>query len=45
MKSYFKEKADDEKIAELHKLKTNIFMEMSGAGQLPGRTGIKRIIK
>jgi HAD superfamily hydrolase (TIGR01509 family) len=45
MKSYFKEKADDEKIAGLHKLKTGIFMEMSEAGQLPGRTGIKRIIK
>lgn len=45
MKSYFKEKAGDDKIAELHKLKTGIFMEMSGAGQLPGRTGIKRIIK
>jgi HAD superfamily hydrolase (TIGR01509 family) len=45
MKSYFKDKLDDEQIAELHKLKTEIFMEMSGAGQLPGRPGIKRIIK
>lgn len=45
MKHYFKDKIDNEKIAELHKLKTSIFMEMSEAGQLPGRTGIKRIIK
>jgi len=45
MKYYFKGRIDDEKIAELHKLKTSIFMEMSEAGQLPGRAGIKRIIK
>lgn len=32
-------------IQELHKRKTEIFMEMSAQGKLPSRLGIKRIIK
>lgn len=31
-------------VAELHKLKTNIFMEMVEAGQMPLRPGVKRLV-
>ena len=31
-------------VAELHKLKTDIFMEMIEAGQMPLRPGVKRLV-
>lgn len=34
----------DALIAQLHKLKTNIFMELIAAGKLPLRPGVKRIV-
>lgn len=45
MKAYFNNEFGDDYIKELHKRKTEIFMEMSADGQLPLRSGIKRIIK
>jgi len=53
MKAYFTQnnnliladKLNDKYIQELHKRKTEIFMDMSSKGKLPSRLGIKRIIK
>lgn len=45
MRAFFKKRFSDDYIVELHKRKTDIFMEMSAGGQLPLRPGIKRIIK
>ena len=53
MKAYFTkhpnlistEQLNGKLIQEMHKRKTEIFMEMSAKGKLPSRLGIKRIIK
>jgi HAD superfamily hydrolase (TIGR01509 family) len=45
MRHYFKDQFTDEQIMALHKRKTEIFIEMTANGQLPGRSGINRIVK
>jgi len=45
MRKYFKDQLNDESIMELHMRKTDIFMDMTANGQLPGRVGIKRLIE
>lgn len=48
MRHYFNNKGEgfsDEYINKLHKLKTEIYMEMCAKGELPIRTGVKRLIK
>jgi len=53
MKAYFESHRDsmpsyvldDEYINNLHKLKTEIFANMSASGEMPPRPGIKRLIK